>query len=76
VLWNTRCVAVSNPDASIASIENNDATQQDLGADYVICADGAHSIVRNAVGANFKGESEPETFSFVDAILDRPIDPA
>jgi 2-polyprenyl-6-methoxyphenol hydroxylase-like FAD-dependent oxidoreductase len=47
---------------------------EEYEADIVIGADGAHSLVRKALGLDFAGESLPETFYIADIVYDRDIE--
>jgi 2-polyprenyl-6-methoxyphenol hydroxylase-like FAD-dependent oxidoreductase len=43
-----------------------DGTEFELGAKYLIGADGAHSIVRKALGLRFEGGAYPQSFLLAD----------
>lgn len=44
--------------------------------DIVIGTDGAHSVVRKALGIDYPGESDPNVFGLADVTIDNPPFPA
>ena len=46
-----------------------------IRADWVVGADGAHSLVRRAAGLELEGDTYPESFVLADVHLDRPPAP-
>ena len=48
--------------------------REEYGADIVIGADGAHSLVRQSLGLDFAGEGFPEIFYIADIVYDRDIE--
>ncbi|WP_062988510.1 FAD-dependent oxidoreductase [Nocardia anaemiae] len=44
-----------------------------IRADYVVGADGMHSVVREQAGIGFTGETYPESFVLADVRMDWPI---
>ncbi|MFR9750727.1 FAD-dependent oxidoreductase [Nocardia sp. 004] len=58
-----------------ATVEYTDAAGNpgSIGADYVIGADGIHSVVREQAGIGFAGGTYPESFLLADIRMDWPI---
>lgn len=65
------------PDASGVEVTVRDAHGREsaIRAAYVIGADGAHSMVRKALGLSFEGAAYPRTFLLADCKLEGPLEP-
>ena len=67
VYWNTSLVSLSqSPDGVTANIKNDEG-EYALKCDWVIGADGAHSVVRKQIQAAFKGDTYQQYFFLADA---------
>lgn len=49
-------------DEAVLIAEREDGSQERLAASYIIGADGARSVVRKSIGANFEGITHPEVY--------------
>ena len=58
-----------------ARLRHGDGREEDVRARYVVGADGAHSVVRHAVGLSFEGDAYPQDFVLADIELDWQGDP-
>ncbi|WP_067679135.1 FAD-dependent oxidoreductase [Nocardia miyunensis] len=67
-------VSVVKGDETGVTIEFTDAAGDpgSIRADYVIGADGMHSVVREQAGIGFTGASYPESFALADVRMDWP----
>jgi 2-polyprenyl-6-methoxyphenol hydroxylase-like FAD-dependent oxidoreductase len=69
VYWNTSLISLQqNPRGAEAKISNSDG-EQTIKCDWVIGADGAHSVVRKQLAIPFKGDAYPHIFFLADAKL-------
>jgi 2-polyprenyl-6-methoxyphenol hydroxylase-like FAD-dependent oxidoreductase len=72
VYWNTTLTALTQtPDVTTAKLKDADS-EYELICDWVIGADGAHSIVRKQLQLSFNGDAYPHHFYLIDAQLDAP----
>ncbi len=62
---NVEVVSV-NADAAQAILKHANGTTEDVTADYLVGCDGAHSITRHALGADFKGETNSSDWILAD----------
>jgi len=62
---NVEVVSVS-ADTARAVLKHADGTNEDVTADYLVGCDGAHSITRHALGADFKGETNSSDWILAD----------
>ena len=70
VYWNTTLTSLQqNPHGAEAKVSNNEG-EYTIQCDWVIGADGAHSVVRKQLGIPFKGDAYPHFFFLADAKLD------
>ena len=70
VYWNTTLTSLlQKPDSAEAQLINADG-EYTLTCDWVIGADGAHSVVRKQLQLPFKGDTYPHHFYLIDAKLD------
>lgn len=53
-------------DGVVASIKGADGQVAQFPASWIVGCDGAHSVVRHAVGAGFDGETSPSDFLLAD----------
>ena len=60
------------PDGARVTLKRG-SKKETFDADIVIGADGAHSVVRKALGIGFRGSSYDEDFALADAILSGPV---
>jgi len=65
-------VADENGGATVEYTDGTGATGR-IRADYVVGADGMHSIVREQAGIGFTGATYPESFVLADVRMDWPI---
>ncbi|WP_149746221.1 FAD-dependent monooxygenase [Rhizobium sp. RU35A] len=79
IRYGAKAVTVTQDEARVTlTIENiEDGSREDLSGQYLIACDGAHSVVRKALGISFDGLTIPEiflsmstTFRFDEAIGD------
>jgi len=68
VQWNTEIVAATQDETGISLTLTNGDT---LRGDTLLGADGARSLVRKQIGLTLEGSDYPETWSLMDARLDR-----
>ncbi len=60
----TGCALVSlqqHPDVVVVDVRDRDGSNRRIRAEYVLGCDGAHSLVRAAVGARFEGRADERT---------------
>jgi len=70
VYWNTTLTGLQqNAKGATAQLQNTEG-EYTLQCDWVIGADGAHSVVRKQTQQTFKGDTYPHYFYLVDAKLD------
>jgi 2-polyprenyl-6-methoxyphenol hydroxylase-like FAD-dependent oxidoreductase len=73
VYWETSLTAlVKNKDTITATLQSGGATHT-LTCDYVIGADGAHSLVRKQLNIPFNGDTYPHRFYLADLKLDNSV---
>lgn len=56
-----------------AVLRNHEGALEELEATYLICAEGAHSIVRHTAGLEFSGKSIDESYALADLYLDSDL---
>jgi 2-polyprenyl-6-methoxyphenol hydroxylase-like FAD-dependent oxidoreductase len=73
--WNTAVVAVSG-DMGHPQVELRlpDGSRETVSPDIVIGADGAHSVVRRAIGSGFPGKALEAYFYLADFRYAQPVD--
>ena len=73
--WQTKVVSIG-PDASRpqAVLHRRDGTEETLAVDILIGADGAHSMVRKAIGLGFPGKALEAYFYLADFRYSKPVD--
>src|SRR5580698_4188266 len=63
VEWGVKVTAIGlQPSGVTAALEHGDGSLEEVTAAYVIDAEGAHSVIRNTLGLQFKGKTLEETF--------------
>jgi 2-polyprenyl-6-methoxyphenol hydroxylase-like FAD-dependent oxidoreductase len=71
VEWGVKMLAFSqNPSGITATLEHTDGSLEKVECPYLIGAEGAHSIVRESLGLEFKGKTLDETFALGDVHVD------
>jgi 2-polyprenyl-6-methoxyphenol hydroxylase-like FAD-dependent oxidoreductase len=73
--WQTAIETVSGDTRPVVTLRKADGTVETATFDMVIGADGAHSVVRKAVGIGFPGEALESSFYLADFRYRREIDP-
>ena len=72
---NMEVVAFSqDDDGVVATVKNKQGVAIDIHADYLIGADGSHSVIRNGLGLKFEGGAYPQNFMLADCSIDWPLD--
>jgi 2-polyprenyl-6-methoxyphenol hydroxylase-like FAD-dependent oxidoreductase len=66
VEYNTQVSTLILQDGKAVVMLEHEGKREEVTADRVIAADGAHSIVRNALGIEFKGYDRPEPWGIAD----------
>jgi pentachlorophenol monooxygenase len=61
---------VNAGDDEVAVAVRESGSQATISAQYLIGADGAHSVVRKALGVAFEGDAFPEEYMLADVRLD------
>ncbi|MDI7863807.1 FAD-dependent monooxygenase [Rhizobiaceae bacterium n13] len=73
--WNTRVEAVAgDPTEPVVSIRHADGATESVRPDFLIGADGAHSVVRKSLGFGFPGEALETCFYLADYRYEHPVD--
>ena len=74
--WQTAVVAdaMSDPRKPEVTLRRTDGTSETVRPDILIGADGAHSAVRKAIGADFPGEALEAYFYLADFRYAEPVD--
>lgn len=73
IVRDTELLSLKQTDEKvIARIKNKDQTESEIHSDFVIGADGAHSVVRHSLGFSFKGEAYEGGFMLGDIKLNWP----
>jgi 2-polyprenyl-6-methoxyphenol hydroxylase-like FAD-dependent oxidoreductase len=71
VEWFTKVTAIGlQPSGVTTVLEHADGSIEEVTAAYVIDAEGAHSVIRNTLGLQFKGKTLEETFVLGDVQVD------
>ncbi len=60
VAWNTRVTGIEQSDDAAVAIIDGPAGSERLQSKYLVGADGARSVVRDALGISFEGSTYPE----------------
>jgi 2-polyprenyl-6-methoxyphenol hydroxylase-like FAD-dependent oxidoreductase len=67
VYWNTTLTTLTQNATGATTILKDGDTEHTLTCDWVVGADGAHSIVRKQLQILFKGDAYPRHFYLIDA---------
>lgn len=59
-------VELAQDDASVTAIVERDGRRERIDGAYLVGADGAHSVVRKAIGQSLVGDTYPETILIVE----------
>ena len=59
-----------HPGGVRAVLRRADGSLEELDAAYLVCAEGAHSLVRHTAGMEFEGKSLSETYDLADLHID------
>jgi 2-polyprenyl-6-methoxyphenol hydroxylase-like FAD-dependent oxidoreductase len=71
VEWGVKVTAIGlQPSGVTVVLEHADGSIEEVTAEYVIDAEGTHSIIRNTLGLQFKGKTLEETFVLGDVRVD------
>jgi 2-polyprenyl-6-methoxyphenol hydroxylase-like FAD-dependent oxidoreductase len=74
VEWGVKMTAFGQgPSGVVATIEHTNGSIEEVKAAYLIDAEGAHSIIRETLGLNFKGKTFDETFVLGDVHIDADL---
>lgn len=57
----------------VAALRHKDGLIEEVEASYLICAEGAHSIVRSTLGFDFRGKAFSETYMLGDFYVDSDL---
>jgi 2-polyprenyl-6-methoxyphenol hydroxylase-like FAD-dependent oxidoreductase len=73
--WQTKVVSLGpDPSRAQATLRRGDGVEEVVVADIVIGADGAHSVVRKALGLGFPGKALEAYFYLADFRYAHPVD--
>ncbi len=73
--WQTKVLSIgSDATRPKAVIRHRDGTEESVDADILVGADGAHSLVRKALGLGFAGGALDAFFHIADFRYARPVD--
>ncbi|HEY1804400.1 MAG TPA: FAD-dependent monooxygenase [Terracidiphilus sp.] len=69
--WGVKMLAFGQHSSGItATLEHTDGSLEKVDAPYLIGAEGAHSVVRESLGLEFKGKTLDESFALGDVHVD------
>lgn len=75
VEWNTALTKLSlEADGKAVVCIDGPKGSETLRPDFVIGADGSHSVVRKSLGIGFEGERQVDPFGLVDVRLSQPVE--
>jgi len=70
----TELVSFTQDDGGVAAVlRRADGSRQDVQAAYLAGCDGAHSVVRHGIGAQFDGTTMPSDWVLADLRIDGPL---
>lgn len=75
VEWDTKLIHLSSEDKISAITKKEDGAEETIEADYVIGADGSHSIVREKMELELEGETYPQVLYLIDCHVEMNIRP-
>ncbi len=61
---------VQDNDHVTATLKHGDGRSEEVRASYLVGCDGARSLVRQTLGVDFEGYTEPQTFLLGDVLID------
>ena len=70
VYWDTTLTSFTQSKASVEAVVVTNGASVKITADYLIGADGAHSVVRHSLGIPFNGDTYKHLFYLADIISD------
>lgn len=71
VEWGAKVTAIGLQRSGVTvALEHADGSIEEVTAAYVIDAEGAHSVIRNTLGLQFKGKTLEQTFVLGDVQVD------
>lgn len=74
ILYNTLVESLSQDrEATHAKVKLQDGKEEEIIADYIVGADGAHSIVRHALGFELAGKTYKQSLFVLDCTIESPI---
>ncbi len=73
VEWQRDLETFAQTDGRIRAKVRRDGDAQEIEADYLIGADGAHSTTRHALGLEFRGATYPFEWQVVDVAMSGPF---
>lgn len=74
VEWNTELTGLTqNAERVVAQLRLPDGTEQFAACDWLVSCEGAHSVARKAIGAEFAGKTYPLAFVMADVKLQGAI---
>ncbi|WP_303624918.1 FAD-dependent oxidoreductase [Mycolicibacterium arenosum] len=68
-------VAVRQDDDGVTATLRDADGQREVNAEYLVAAEGAHSLVRRSLGLTFDGDAFPEEYMLADVELDWSVQP-
>lgn len=68
-------IAVRQDDAGVTATVRDADGEREVTAGYLVAAEGAHSLVRKALGFTFEGDAFPEEYMLADVELDWSVPP-
>ena len=71
IYWNTELVSFTQDSAAVSAIvKDAEGNQQTIHADWIIGADGAHSVVRHVLGIKLAGRTYKQSLFVLDCKID------
>jgi 2-polyprenyl-6-methoxyphenol hydroxylase-like FAD-dependent oxidoreductase len=67
--WGKRLVAIEQSDNEVVATVETEKGVEIIKGSFVVGCDGAHSVCRKAIGAEFKGESLPAVYMLGDVTV-------
>ena len=59
----------------VATLQSANGVSESVRAEYLLGCDGAHSLVRKALGVEFEGNTLPSDWVLADLVIDGPLPP-
>lgn len=74
ILYNTTVLSVTqDTEKAYAHVQLANGKEEDIMADYLVGADGAHSIVRHSLGIELAGKTYQQSLFVLDCNLQSPV---